>query len=263
METGLEGKSVVVTGAGAGIGRATAALFSAEGARVVGGDLDVSGLEGAESVGRVEGFEVDLSSRDGCESLVAHAVEVNGTVDCLVNNVGIANPRESFLEITDEDWDWTFTVNFKSMVRCSRAALPHMVAQGKGSIVCLGSEVARQPDVFLADYSVSKAAVLSLAKIISMEFGAHGVRANAVSPGPTRTELWEKPGGFTDYLAKEFGMGREEAIDHFAKVVRNLPLGRIGAPEDVAAAIVFLSSDLAKQVTGSEYAVDSGVKKAV
>lgn len=259
METGLEGKSVVVTGAGAGIGLATVKMFVDEGAKVTGGDLDLSELEGLDSV---QAVEVDLGTKEGAEKLIAAAVEEFGTVDCLVNNVGIAPTREGFLEITDEDWDRTLAVNYFSMLRCARAAIPHMMEKGSGSIVSVGSEVARQPDVFLGDYSVSKAAVVMLSKILSMEFGQYGIRSNAVSPGPTRTSLWDKPGGFTDFLAAEFELDREAAIDHFAKEVRNLPLGRIGAPEDVAAAIVFLSSDLAKQVTGSEYCVDSGVKKA-
>jgi len=263
MDTGLRGKSVVVTGGGAGIGLATARLFCEEGAIVFAGDVDVSALGDSPGEGTIHGVEVDLGGAEGAQALIDEAVGNAGTVDCLVNNLGVFATRAGFLDISDEDWERTNRINFQAMVRCSRAALPHMVKQGSGSIVCLGSEGARQPDVFGADYCVSKAAVLMLAKLLSMEFGKDGVRVNAVSPGPTRTALWESPGGFTEYLAREYGMGRDEAVDHFAKNVRKLPLQRVGTPEEVARVIVFLSSDLASQVTGSDYSVDSGVKRAV
>jgi NAD(P)-dependent dehydrogenase (short-subunit alcohol dehydrogenase family) len=175
--------------------------------------------------------------------------------------VGIAKPRDSFVAITDEDWDEIMQINFYCAVRTSRAAIPHLVERGHGSIVNVASEVARQPDPFFIDYSVTKAAIVCMSKALSVEFGPHGVRSNVVTPGPTRTPLWDKPGGFIDYLAEEHQLGREEAVEHFAKVIRNLPLGSIGMPEDVAAAIVFLSSDLAKQTTGSDYRVDSGVSR--
>ncbi len=149
-------------------------------------------------------------------------------------------------------------INFYSMVRACREVLPHMVERGQGSIVSIASECGRQPDVFFVDYSVSKAAILSLNKALANEFGPKGVRANVVSPGPTRTPPWDNPGGFGESLSKEYGLPLEEAIDHFAKVTRNLPLGRLGRPQDVAAAAVFLASDLSAQVTGSEYCVNGG-----
>jgi NAD(P)-dependent dehydrogenase (short-subunit alcohol dehydrogenase family) len=103
---------------------------------------------------------------------------------------------------------------------------------------------------------------VSLSKSLSIEFGPHGIRSNVVSPGPTRTQVWDAPGGFGDWLAREHGMDREAAIEHFATHVRQLPLGKIGRPVDVAAVVVFLASDLSRQVTGSYYQVDGGVAKA-
>jgi NAD(P)-dependent dehydrogenase (short-subunit alcohol dehydrogenase family) len=138
-----------------------------------------------------------------------------------------------------------------------------MVEQGRGAIVSVASDVGRAPDRFFVDYSVSKAAVLMLSKAISVEFGPAGVRANCVSPGPTRTPAWDKPGGFADSLAEEYGLDdNDAAIEHFAKEVRKLPLGKLGDPDDVARVIAFLGSDVSKHVTGADYTVDGGVVAA-
>jgi NAD(P)-dependent dehydrogenase (short-subunit alcohol dehydrogenase family) len=261
VETGLKDKVVVVTGGAAGIGNATVQLFLAEGAKVAAGDLDVTPLKELEAGDQLLPVEVDLGDPAGPGELVEHAVAEFGGIDCVVNNVGIVKPRDSFVSITDDDWDQIMQINFYCAMRTTRAAIPHLLERGKGSLVHVASEVARQPDPFFIDYSVTKAAIVCASKALSVEYGPQGIRSNCVTPGPTRTPLWDKPGGFVDYLAAEYDMGREEAVDHFAKVIRNLPLGRIGQPEDVAAAIVFLSSDLAKQTTGSDYRVDSGVSR--
>jgi NAD(P)-dependent dehydrogenase (short-subunit alcohol dehydrogenase family) len=261
-DTGLQGRTVVVTGAGSGIGEGIALAFAAEGANVVAGDRDATALANVAAHERITGVEVDLGSAEGCEALITAAVQRHGGVDVLANNVGIAPWRDSFLTTTDEGWNEVLGVNFFSMVRCARAAIPHMIEQGSGAIVSIASDVGRAPDPFFVDYAVSKAAVLSLSKALSVEFGPHGIRSNVVSPGPTRTPLWDRPGGFAESIAAEYGMEVEAAIEHFAKVVRKLPLGRMGRAEDVANAVVFLASDLAGQVTGSEYCVNGGVLNA-
>ena len=191
-------------------------------------------------------------------SAVQTALDRFGHIDILVNNVGIFPYRDSFLTTTDEDWQRVIDINFYSMMRACREVIPHMVARRGGSIVSIASECGRQPDVFFVDYSVSKAAMINLNKALANEFGPQGIRANIVSPGPTRTPPWDKPGGFGDSLAAEFGLDKEKAIEHFATEVRKLPLRKLGRPEDVAAAVVFLASDLAAQVTGSEYCVNGG-----
>jgi NAD(P)-dependent dehydrogenase (short-subunit alcohol dehydrogenase family) len=183
-------------------------------------------------------------------------------VDILVNNVGIAPAREGFLAVSDEDWTEVFQANLMSMIRTSRAALPHMIKKQNGSIINISSESGRQPDTILLDYSAFKTAMLSVSKALANEFGPQGIRVNTVSPGPTRTPLWDKPGGFADNLAQQFGMDKEQAIEHFAKDVRQLPLGRIGLPEEIAAVVLFLASERASFVTGSEYTVNGGSLRA-
>jgi NAD(P)-dependent dehydrogenase (short-subunit alcohol dehydrogenase family) len=257
MNHGLTDHVVVITGAGSGIGLASCRVVLEEGATVVAGDLDPSAAAALSDA--VTPVSVDLSTPAGAEQLISAAVEARGSVDVLVNNVGIAPWRDSFLSTTDEDWNTVLTVNFFSMVRCARAAIPHMVGQGRGAIVSISSDVGRAPDPFFVDYAVSKASVLSLSKALSVEFGPKGIRSNVVSPGPTRTPLWDRPGGFAESLAADLGMETEAAIDHFAKEIRKLPLGKLGRPEDVANAVFFLASDLAVQVTGSEYCVNGGV----
>jgi len=193
MDYGLTDRVVLVTGAGSGIGLATAQLFADEGAKVVVADLDPSAP--GELAGPLTTVALDLASPQGPVEPVARTVEEHGTIDVLVNNVGIFPFRESFLDVTDEDWAGVMNINFHAMLRASRAAIPHMIAKGRGAIVSVASDVGRAPDRFFVDYSVSKSSVLMLSKALSIEFGPQGVRSNCVSPGPTRTPAWDRPGG--------------------------------------------------------------------
>lgn len=257
MDTKLAGKTAIVSGAASGIGYATVELLLAEGANVVGGDLNSRPLKALDD-DRVAPVEADLSTAEGNALLVETALQRFGGIDVVVNNVGTFPYREGFLSTTIEQWRSAIDINFLSAVHLTREALPVMIERGSGSIVTVASECGRQPDVFFVDYSVTKAALINLSKSWANEFGRNGIRSNIVSPGPTRTAQWDKAGGFADSLAAEYGLSREDAIKHFATDVRKLPVGHIGAPRDVAAAIVFLASDLATQVTGAEYTVNGG-----
>ncbi len=262
MELNLADAVVVITGANSGIGLATTQAFRAEGGRVVGGDLSISALE---PLGEgVVGVEVDLARPEGPARLIDVALERFGRVDVLVNNVGIAKPQPGFLEIPDEQWHEILEVNLLSMVRACKAALPAMVEQGKGVIVSLASDFARQPESGFSDYAASKAAILVTSKGIANEFGPHGIRALCVSPGPVLTPVWTEPGGFGESLAKQHGFERfEEVIEHFVTTMRPTPLRRLATPEEVAGLIVFLSSDAARHATGTTVALDGGALRVM
>jgi NAD(P)-dependent dehydrogenase (short-subunit alcohol dehydrogenase family) len=262
MDLGLTGKSVIVTGGNSGIGLGVTQAFLAEGARVTVGDLAVEAAEALD--GDVLGHTCDLSTADGCSDLIERVITDRGAIDVVVNNVGVAPWRDGFLTVKDDEWDRLLEINFKSMIRVCRGSIPHMQRQGGGAIVSIASDVGRQPDPFFVDYAVSKASVLMLSKAIAVEFGPDGIRSNVVSPGPTRTPLWDRPGGFAESIATSLGMDDvEEAIRHFVTEIRKLPTRRMGRPEDVAAAVLFLASEQASQVTGADYRVDGGVQLAV
>ncbi len=264
MKLGLKQKVVVVTGASSGIGLETALSFLEEGARVVGASRHVDTLKQLNYGDRLQPIAIDLSQPQGPEQLIEETIATFGTIDVLVNNMAIAPYREGgFLQIKDQDWEQTFQVNLMSMIRASRAALPHMIKQKSGSIINISSESARQPNEGFLDYSAFKASMLSVSKALANEFGSLGIRVNVVSPGPIRTSLWDKPDGFTDKLAQYFSMEKEQAIEHYAKEERKLPLGRIGTPKEVAAVVVFLASEAASFVTGAEYTVNGGSLRTI
>jgi NAD(P)-dependent dehydrogenase (short-subunit alcohol dehydrogenase family) len=263
MDTGLSGKTVVITGAASGIGRATAEAFAAEGARLGLLDLDGKGLSDLQ--GSLEGesaaAEADLSTRDGVESgLESVAGELAGDIDVLVNNVGVGAVR-AFDDLSDDDWHETLELNFLSYVRAIRWVLPRMRDRGAGCIINNASDLARQPEPVPLDYAVSKAAILSLTKALARSEGPT-IRVNAVAPGPIWTPFWTKPGGFAETLGEFHEMPPQEAVEHEMKL-RQLPLERLGQPEEVASVIVFLASDRASFVTSSIYGVDGGSIRAV
>lgn len=256
MEMGLQGRTAVVTGGGTGIGLAIVRALAEEGVNVLIADRDPQAADGCDT-DRIAGLAVDLAVAGGPERAIEDAQARWGAVDILVNNVGIAHHREGFLSVPDDGWHELMEINLMSMVRACRAAIPGMRARGRGSIISIASDAGHVPGPYFVDYSVTKAAIRMLSKAIATEFAADGVRSNTVSPGPTRTSVWER-GEFVEALAAEAGGDMERGIDRFLREVRGMPMARLGEPEDVAAAVVFLASDRARQVTGSDYRVDGG-----
>jgi len=259
MDLGLTDRSVIVTGAGSGIGLETTKELLDEGARVTAVDLDVDSLEklAVEAQGLCV-VEADLTDTTTAARVTEAALGANGRVDGLISCAAVAPVRSSVLEGTDDDWRRTIDINFLSIVRMCREVVPAMKRTGGGTIVSVASDAARMPDPFFAEYNVTKASILIFMKALSIEVGPAKIRVNTVSPGPVRTPMWDRPGGFTDSLAEAYGMEREEAISHFALEVRRLPLERLGNVSEVAAVLLFLSSPRSSFVTGAEYTVNGG-----
>ena len=266
METNLRGKTVLITGAAKGIGRATALGFAREGARIAAVDIDKDDLASLVAEIKAMGGEAasglgDLSTADGVRSSIAEALKGYGSnIDVLVNNVGSGAVR-TFDQLTDEDLDQTIQLNFMSYVRSVRAVLPAMRQRGSGVIINNASDLARQPEPVPNDYSVSKAAVLAFTKGLARSEGPK-IRVNAVAPGPVWTPFWSKPGGFADTFASFHKMPPKEAVEHELSL-RQLPLNRLGTPEEVANVIIFLSSDLASFVTSAVWGVDGGSIRSI
>jgi Dehydrogenases with different specificities (related to short-chain alcohol dehydrogenases) len=260
MELEFSGKKALVTGSAAGIGRATTLLFTAEGATVAALDIDKAGLAelaaaAEDHPGKILPTVVDFSQAEATNSAVAEAISQLGGLDILVNNVGAGTVRE-FADLTDEDWQRTLELNFMSYVRTIRAALPALRESAAPCIVNNASDLARQPEAMPVDYAASKAAVLALTKSLARAEGPK-IRVNAVAPGPIWTRFWTKPGGFAETLAEVHGMEPEAAVEHEMKL-RQLPLQRLGTPEEVARIILLLASPVTSFVTGSVWGVDGG-----
>ncbi|MGW5432175.1 SDR family NAD(P)-dependent oxidoreductase [Streptomyces sp. NPDC004059] len=264
MDLQLKDNVAVVTGASKGIGLALAEAFAREGVHVVAGSRSVTTeLEGLHEKHGVTAVPVDLATTDGPRTLVQVAVEQYGGVGILVNNLGAATPRQSFLDIDDAEWQRIFDLTLFSAVRTSRAALPHLLAADGGTIVNISSINARLPFPAVVDYSAAKAALASLTKSLSEEFAPQGVRVNAIAPGPVRTPFWTAPGGFADATAAQAGTTAQEAIDVVVPQSMGISTGRVTEPHEVADLALFLASPLAGNITGAEFTIDGGQVKTL
>jgi NAD(P)-dependent dehydrogenase (short-subunit alcohol dehydrogenase family) len=195
--------------------------------------------------------------------LVRLAIEEHGRLDVLVNNVGAVRMRtQGFLGTSDEDFAWAMEMNFFIALRASRAALTIMVEKGGGAIVNVASVNAFfQPDAATIDYGAAKAALVNLTKTLSQEFGPHGIRINAVSPGPVSTDLWLGEHGVAATVAKDTGVDAETARKTIIAGLGGFATGRFTTPEEVATLITFLASDRTANITGVNYLIDGGLIK--
>jgi 3-oxoacyl-[acyl-carrier protein] reductase len=245
VDLGLRDRLCLVTGSTGGIGLATARLLVEEGARVV-----TCGRSEAPGVGEALHVRADLSAPGEGERVVAEA----GRLDVLVNNVGYAEQRD-FLSLADEVWDEAWQLNVMSYLRAIRAAVPGMRERGGGVIVNVSSTAGKRPSTGMPEYSVTKAAVLSLSRLVADLYAADGIRCNAIAPGPTATQAWLGEGGLADQQAAKSGKSRDEVLEAVGK---GRPLGRLAEPEEIAAVIAFLCSDRASYVTGAAWSADGG-----
>jgi NAD(P)-dependent dehydrogenase (short-subunit alcohol dehydrogenase family) len=243
VDLGLGDRACLVTGSTRGIGLETARLLIGERARVV-----TCGRTGAPGIGEAAHVVADLGRAGEPERVVAEAVSALGGLDVLVNNVGVARIAR-FEEVPDDEWDAYWQLNVMSYVRAIRAALPEL-RESRGAIVNVSSTAGKRPSTGMPHYSVTKAAVLSLSRLVADLYAGDGIRCNAVAPGPTATDAWVGEGGLADQQGN-----RDEVL---AKVGAGRPLGRLAEPEEVAAVIAFLCSDRASYVTGAAWSADGG-----
>ncbi|MFC9842491.1 SDR family NAD(P)-dependent oxidoreductase [Streptomyces sp. NPDC060223] len=242
----FEGHGVLITGAARGIGAATARRLAEEGAQVLVTDVDLAEAEKTaaairEQGARAEAFLCDVGERTSVEAAVAYAVDTFGSLDVLVNNAyGCTPDAPLFEDEPDEVWAHDLDLTLTGAYRCSRAALPHLVASGRGAIVSIGSVNGLQ-DFGNHAYSAAKAGLVSLTRTLAGHAAPRGVRVNLVAPGTVRTGGWA---------------GREADLQVAGSLY---PLGRVGEPEDIAAAVVFLASRDAAWITGTTLCVDGGL----
>jgi NAD(P)-dependent dehydrogenase (short-subunit alcohol dehydrogenase family) len=246
----LANKICIVTGAGSGIGRASALLFAAEGAQVVAADLDEAAAAATVAEMSTEGLarRVDVADEDDTAALAADTVEQFGRIDVLFNNAGIAGVGD-LQETSLELWERVMSVNARGVFLMSRAVVPQMIAQKSGSIVNMSSAIAHTGLARRVSYAASKGAVLAMTKSMQVDLAPHGVRVNALMPGTIMTPFVEQ------YLAKSYADPEEGK-----KSIRARQLtGDLGMPEDIAYAALYLASDESKYMAGSGFVIDGGM----
>lgn len=267
MDLGLEGKSVIVTGGGSNIGRAISLGFGEEKANVLIGEIDEKqGEKVVEEIkkkgGKAEMVKTDITNWEEVQTMVKKAVNEYGKLDVLVNNVGW-NVDQFFMEENRDKWDKVININYKGMIYCTKAALEYMVKQGSGSIVSLGSDAGRMGEFREGVYAGCKGAIISLTKTLAREVGRYGIRLNVVCPGLTVPKSKEEVGERSLWVEKEEKTGKS-MLDIFTpeaqeKAKKAYPLRKLGTPEDIAYAVLFLTSDrCAGHITGQTFSVSGG-----
>jgi 3-oxoacyl-[acyl-carrier protein] reductase len=222
--------------------------------------LDVAAEECRREGGEAVPLALDVTDRDAGERILAAASESFGRLDVIVNNAGTARWRP-LEEVPDDDWREAWELNVMAPLRAMRAAIPPMAERGWGRVVNVSSTAGKRPSALMPDYSVAKAAELSLSRLFADRYAADGVLVNAVCPGPTKSELWMAPGGLLDQSKESGGHGsRDEALDAAGK---KRPIGRLAEVGEIAAAIVFLCSERASYVAGAAWSVDGGTVQVI
>ncbi|MFQ5509162.1 MAG: SDR family NAD(P)-dependent oxidoreductase [Leptospirillia bacterium] len=265
MDLDLSGKVVLVSGASEGIGRAIAEAFALEGAQVVLTARRANRLQVAvdgitQAGGAAMGFPADLTQPDEVTALMREVENLHGGLDVLVNNIGAVVEFSGFEELGDSAWQESYEVNVMSAVRLVRSALPLLRDSERRRILFIGSLGAKQPTGVWPHYNATKAAMVNLAKSLSMQLAGEGINVNSVSPGPIWTESWDREATLLS--------GREEvSVEEAGRILvkskaAKVPLGRIGTPADVAGVCLFLASPHANWITGANVPVDGGMQRA-
>jgi len=249
MTKQFKGKVAIVTGAGMGIGRATALMFASEGAKIVAADINIEKAQETVSMIRNAGGEslfvkTDVAKAAEVKAMVNKAIMVYGRLDCACNNAGIIGEAGSTVDCTEENWERVMDVNLKGVWLCMKYEIPEILRHNKGSIVNIASVSALVGGPGIPAYSASKGGVIQLTRTAALEFARSGIRVNAVCPSLARTPMGE--GAY--HAQPEVEKARLEAH----------PMGRMVEPEEVAQAVVWLCSDAASFVTGHIMAVDGG-----
>jgi NAD(P)-dependent dehydrogenase (short-subunit alcohol dehydrogenase family) len=247
----LEGKVTIITGAASGIGRGIALRLAEFGAALAVLDINESGgkavIDEIESQGGKALFcKCDVSSSADCRTAVGHVIDKLQRVDILCNCAGIAI-RKDVVELAEEEWDRTLDITLKSVYLLSHEVVPHMIRNGGGSIINVGSGWSLKGGPRAASYCAAKGGVVNLTRAMAIDHGRHNIRVNSVCPGDVETPMLLSE-------ADQLRQGREE----FLREAANRPLGRIGTPDDVANAVLFLASPMASWITGAALVVDGG-----
>jgi 3-oxoacyl-[acyl-carrier protein] reductase len=268
MDLGLEGRACVVTGAGRGIGAETARLLCAEGADVLLVARDEQRLskaaqaarQAADGGGRAEILSLDVTDEDAAEQMLATAAARFGQLDVLVNNAGSAQWRH-IDDVPDKDWYAQYELNVMAPMRAMRAVAPPMAERGWGRIVNVCSTAGKRPSAAMPEYSVAKAAELSLSRLFADRYAKSGVLVNAICPGPVKSEMWMEPGGLLDQAHEmSEAESREKAL---AEAGSKRPIGRLAEIGEIAGAIAFLCSERASYVAGAAWSVDGGTVQVI
>ncbi|MDJ0951980.1 MAG: SDR family oxidoreductase [Alphaproteobacteria bacterium] len=262
MDLHLTDKAAVVTGGNKGLGAATAHRLAAEGARLCltarDGDQLAAAAREIEMAhgGACATVAADLTEAGGADTVAAHAVETLGRIDILVNCAG-ASQGGRFWEIPDHVWQESLDLKFMGTVRMIRAVIPHMRAQGSGRIVTVVGNTGRQPNPRMLPGAAANAGLLAVTAGLAQEVAADGIVVLAVNPGPTRTERWN---GLMASLAEQSGRTVAEVEGDF---LREIPMDRLGEPDEIARIVTFLASDAAGYATGTSLTADGGWTKAI